>query len=72
MSNTKAIINMAANAAQVSSRTYNIDKLNDKNYELWRMTMEIILQQYNLLTIVVWTSLSQQMHQMCKFGSNVI
>ena len=52
MSNAGAIINTAANAAQVSSRTYNIDKLNDKNYQPWRMTMEIILQQYNLLTIV--------------------
>eukprot|EP00250_Pteridium_aquilinum_P019822 c24589_g1_i1 orf=892-4791(+) len=34
------------------SRTYKIDKLTDRNYQPWRMTMEIVLQKLNLLDIV--------------------
>ena len=40
------------NSAQVLSRTYHMEKLNGKNYQPWCMTMEIILEQYNLLNIV--------------------
>ena len=43
---------MAANAAQVSSHTYHIEKVNNKNDQPWHMTMEIILEEYNLLNIV--------------------
>ena len=43
---------MVENSAQVLSRTYHMEKLNDKNYQPWCMTMEIILEQYNLLNIV--------------------
>ena len=52
MSNGGVIANVAANAAQVSSHTYHIEKLNDKNYQPWCMTMEIILEQHDLLNIV--------------------
>ena len=53
---------MVANAAQVSSRTYHIENLNDKNYQPWRMTMEIILKQYNLLNIVDGTDVCPDIH----------
>ena len=52
MSNGGVIANVAANAAQVSSRTYHIEKLNDKIDQLWHITMEIIFKQYNSLTII--------------------
>ena len=47
---------MAANAAQVSSHTYHIEKVNNKNDQPWHMTMKFILQQYNLLAIVDGTN----------------
>ena len=66
MSNAGPIANVAANAAQVSSRTYHIEKLNDKNYQPWRMTMEIILEQYNLLNIVDGTDVCPAIHDPTK------
>mgnify|MGYP002775436766 FL=1 len=57
---------MTANATQVLSRTYHIEKLNDKNYQPWRMTMEIILEQYNLLNIVDGTDVCPAIHDPTK------
>ena len=77
MSNVGVIGNVIANATKVSSHTYHIEKLNDKNDQPWHMTIEIILEQYNLLNIVDGTGpcpniIVLQMHLMCKHGSSVI
>ena len=72
MSNDEAIANVATNVAQVSSHTYHIEKLNDQNYQPWRRTMEIILEQYNLLNIVDGIDVCPQMHLTCKRGSGTI
>ena len=53
---------MVENSAQVLSRTYHMEKLNDKNYQPWCMTMEIILEQYNLLNIVDGTDMCPDIH----------
>ncbi|MCO5563894.1 hypothetical protein L7F22_017545 [Adiantum nelumboides] len=39
-------------AQAAASRSYKLDKLTDKNYFPWRMTMEIMLQKLDLLKIV--------------------
>ena len=62
MSNSGVIPNVAANASQVPSGTYHIEKLNDKNYQQWCMSIEIILEQYNLLTIVDGTNVCPTTH----------
>ena len=62
MSNDEAIANVATNVAQVSSHTYHIEKLNDQNYQPWRRTMEIILEQYNLLNIIGRTCVCPDIH----------